>query len=84
MEDGPRRVTLVPVKGDRWKNETVQGHISVPVTGKRRRGQTEQLETPEMPPRRRGRPRKTIPEPTIPIFFSKMRSYNQSYFPIFS
>jgi hypothetical protein len=64
MEDGPRRVKFVPVKGDCWRNETVQGHISVPVTGKRRRGQTEQLE--EMQPRRRGRPRKTIPEPTIP------------------
>ena len=41
MEDGPRRVKFVPVKGGRWRNENIQGHISVPATGKRWRGQTE-------------------------------------------
>ena len=32
MADGPRRLKFVPVKGDRWRHETVQGHISAPVT----------------------------------------------------
>jgi hypothetical protein len=31
MADGPRRVKFAPVKGDRWRHETVQDHISMPV-----------------------------------------------------
>ncbi|KAN0066939.1 hypothetical protein V8E54_014997, partial [Elaphomyces granulatus] len=37
MADGPRRVRPVPTKGDRWRHETVQGHISAPVTTPRTR-----------------------------------------------
>jgi hypothetical protein len=39
MADGPRRVRPVPTMGDRWRNETVQGHISASVTTRRTRRQ---------------------------------------------
>jgi hypothetical protein len=34
MPEGPSRFKLVPVKGDRWRNQTVQGHIAAPVVTK--------------------------------------------------
>jgi hypothetical protein len=37
MADGPRRLKFVPATGDRWRHETVRGHIAVPVTTQRTR-----------------------------------------------
>jgi hypothetical protein len=37
MADSPRRLKFVPATGDRWRHETVQGHISVSVTTRRTR-----------------------------------------------
>ena len=37
MADGPRRLRIVPTIGDRWRHETVQGHIPAPVTARRTR-----------------------------------------------
>jgi len=37
MAGSPRRLKFVPATGERWRHETVQGHISVPVTTRRTR-----------------------------------------------
>ena len=45
-DDGPRRHISVPIKGDRWRHQTVQGHIPHPLRQYRFRTVYDHISTP--------------------------------------